>query len=95
VGLYDWDRRKARRNERKNGVTFAEAETVFLDPNRLEMIDELHSAYEPRTVTIGWSSLGRLLVVITSEGGHDRSPRIISAWRATKRERNAYVRRRR
>jgi uncharacterized DUF497 family protein len=93
VGLYDWDRRKARRNERKNGVTFAEAETVFLDPNRLEMIDELHSAYEPRTVTIGWSSLGRLLVVITSEGGH-RPPRIISAWRATKRERNAYVRRR-
>ena len=94
MGLYDWDRRKARRNERKNGVTFPEAETVFLDPDRLEMIDELHSAYEPRTVTIGWSSLGRLLVVITSEGGH-RPPRIISAWRATKRERNAYVRRRR
>jgi hypothetical protein len=93
VGIYDWDRRKARRNERKNGVTFPEAETVFLDPDRLEMIDEPHSEYEPRTVTIGWSSLGRLLVVITSEGG-PRPPRIISAWRATKRERNAYVRRR-
>ena len=93
MGLYRWDRRKARRNERKNGITFPEAETVFLDPNRLEMPDERHSTYEPRTVTIGWSSLGRLLVVISSEGGQ-RPPRIISAWRATKRERNAYVRRR-
>lgn len=93
MGLYDWDRRKARRNELKNGVTFPEAQTVFLDPNRLEMADELHSEYEPRYVTIGWSSLGRLLVVITSEGGH-RPPRIITAWRATKRERNAYIQRR-
>ena len=93
MGLYDWDRRKARRNERKNGVAFPEAETVFLDPDRLEMPDERHSMYEPRSVTIGWSSLGRLLVVITSEGGH-RPSRIISAWRATKRERDAYVRRR-
>jgi len=40
----------------------------------------------------GWSSLGRLLVVITSEGGR-RPPRIISALRATKSERNAYARR--
>jgi uncharacterized DUF497 family protein len=92
MGLYEWDRRKARRNEWKNGVTFPEAETVFLDPNRLEMFDERHSEYEPRTVTIGWSTLSRLLVVITSEGGR-RPARIISAWRATKRERNAYARR--
>jgi Uncharacterized protein conserved in bacteria len=93
MGLYDWDRRKARLNELKNGVTFPEAQTVFLDPTRLEMVDELHSEHELRYVTIGWSSLGRLLVVITSEGG-PRPPRIISAWRATKRERNAYSQRR-
>ncbi|HEU6440385.1 MAG TPA: BrnT family toxin [Terriglobales bacterium] len=92
MGLYDWNRRKARQNAWKNDVTFPEAETVLLHPDRLEMFDEIHSEYEPRTVTIGWSNLGRLLVVITSEGGR-RRPRIISAWRATKRERNAYVRR--
>jgi hypothetical protein len=90
MGLYEWDRLKARRNAWKHRVTFAEAETVFLDPNRLEMTDETHSMEESRTVTIGWSSVGHLLVVITSEHGH-RPPRIISARRATKRERNAYA----
>jgi uncharacterized DUF497 family protein len=92
MGLYGWDRRKARWNASRHGVTFAEAETVLLHPDRFEIFDDDHSDYEPRTITIGWSCLGRLLVVITSEGGR-RRPRIISAWRATKRERNAYVRR--
>ena len=54
--------------------------------------DELHSDEEPRFKTIGQSDLGRILVVITSEDGVQ--PRIISVWRASKRERDAYQRRR-
>jgi hypothetical protein len=50
----------------------------------------LHSTDEPRFITVGRSSMGRLLVVVTSDGGP--GPRIISARRATKRERDAYAR---
>jgi uncharacterized DUF497 family protein len=49
---------------------------------RITLIDE------PRLMVIGFSDDGRLLVVITSQGGR-RLP-IISAWRATKRERREY-----
>jgi uncharacterized DUF497 family protein len=54
--------------------------------------DELHSAEEPRFKSIGYSDLGRILVVVTSDDGIQ--PRIISAWRVSKRERDAYQRRR-
>ena len=91
---FDWDDAKERANIRSRGISFAEAETVFQDDDRLEMVDEAHSQDEPRQITIGFSSKGRLLVVITSERD-PLSPRIISAWRATKRERDAYSRRRR
>jgi uncharacterized DUF497 family protein len=44
---------------------------------------------EERVKTIGWSSMARIIVVITSEGGP--RPRIISARRASKRERDEYL----
>ena len=91
VGLYDRDSEKERINVWKHGVTFLEAETVVDNPSSRTRYDVEHSMRESRFITVGWSSLGRLLVVITSEGGP--RPRIISAWRATKRERDAYARR--
>jgi uncharacterized DUF497 family protein len=51
-------------------------------------VDLAHSNVEARMRIVGWSNLGRLLVVIVSASGH--RPRIISARRATKRERHAY-----
>ena len=89
---YTWDLDKERINVRKHGVSFAEAATVFDDESRLERPDWSH-ADEERLVSTGWSRTGRLLTVVTSERDHE-SPRIISAWRATKRERDAYARRR-
>jgi uncharacterized DUF497 family protein len=59
-----------------------------------EIPDDLHSPDEPRTLTIGLSNRNRCLVVVTSYR-NVQLPRIISAWRATKRERNEYERRRR
>ena len=95
MGFYEWDPVKALYNELRRGISFDEAETVFLDRWRLMMPDDRHSTdKEARMITIGWSGRGRLLGVITSwEDG--RRPRIISARRATKRERDEYVRRRR
>ena len=91
MGLYDWNREKERINVWKHGVSFLEAESVLDNPSSSTRHDELHSIREHRFITVGWSAMGRLLVVVTSNGG--RRPRIISAWRATKRERDAYARR--
>ena len=91
VELYDRDSRKERISVRKRGITFDEAESVVDNPSSRTRYDVLHSIDEPRFITVSWSIMGRLLVEVTSDGGP--RPRIISARRATKRERNAYVRR--
>ena len=85
---FEWDRRKAASNRRKHGVSFEEASTVFGDPLAAIFDDEEHSEGELREVLIGHSADGRLLVVSFTERA-DRI-RVISAWRATKRERRDY-----
>ena len=89
---YTWDPEKEAINVRKRGVSFDEAKTVLHGRLAIAWFDEAHSQHEPRFRTIGYSALGQLLVVVTSDDGVQ--PRIISAWRATKRERDAYERRR-
>jgi uncharacterized DUF497 family protein len=83
--LFEWDPEKARANERKHGVTFEEAATVFFDPLSETYGDPRHSAPEARELTRGISSRGALLVVAHAE--RDGRVRIISARRATARER--------
>jgi uncharacterized DUF497 family protein len=51
--------------------------------------DTAYSIHEERVKLISWSSMGRVLVVIVSIRG--LTPQIISARRATKRERDAYI----
>jgi hypothetical protein len=91
VERYGWNQGKERINVRKRGITFDEAESVVDNPSSRTRHDVLHSIDEPRFITVGWSFMGRLLIVVASDGGP--GPRIISARRATKRERDACVRR--
>ena len=89
MGLeFEWDPKKAKDNFRKHRVRFEEAATVFADPLSLTIDDPLHSRTEARFVTMGSSFKGRLLVVIHADRG--RRIRIISARKATPRERRAY-----
>lgn len=83
---YEWDDRKARSNLEKHGVDFADAVSVLEDELALTIPDE--EADERRFITIGEDSLRRIVVVIFTERA-DRI-RIISARRATKREREQY-----
>jgi len=86
---FGWDRAKARVNRTKHGVNFEEAVTVFADPLSLTVPDEAHARVrEDRFATIGVSNRGRLLVVIHSDVGD--AVRIISARRATRREKRDY-----
>jgi hypothetical protein len=85
---YGRDPAKEAENVRLHSVTFDDAIVALRDPFKIEWFDEVHSADEPRFITIGRDLRGRLLAVVTSNGG--LGSRIISARRATKRERNAY-----
>ena len=85
---FEWDPAKARINERKHGISFEEATTVFADTLSLTVPDESHSYKELRFVTIGESHFGNLIVVIHVDRGS--RIRIISARRATRRERGQY-----
>jgi uncharacterized DUF497 family protein len=85
---FEWDADKAVRNLGKHGVSFQEAATVFGDPLAVTYFDPDHSKDEDRFLTFGHSSIGRLLVVSHTDRG-DRT-RIISARRATRKERKSY-----
>jgi hypothetical protein len=85
---FDWDPNKARTNEAKHGVSFAEAATAFGDPLSLTVPDPDHSEGEARFILVGLSYRGRLVVVAHAEA--DDNVRIISARLATTAERRFY-----
>ena len=89
VVLLEWEPRKARANLAKHGVDFHEAGTVWDDPLATTFPDPEHSIEEPRLTTIGASVSGRILVVAHTDRG--RAIRVISARRATPRERKFYA----
>ena len=85
---FTWDPQKAATNLRKHKVGFPEAATAFADPLSLTIPDPDHSVGEERFVLIGQSERRRLVVVAHVERGD--LIRIISARRATRRERKTY-----
>jgi hypothetical protein len=85
---FEWDPPKAEANLRAHGVSFAEAVTVLEDDFALTREDPA-AVDEPRFVTLGLSNLGNLLVVVYTYRDPD-AIRLISAWKANKRQREAY-----
>jgi uncharacterized protein len=84
-----WDPEKDRRNRALKGIGFDEAATVLDDPFVRGWSDETHSFGEARTVFIGLSTIGRLLVVVVAED-RQGTMRVVTARRASKRERHEY-----
>lgn len=87
---FDWNNQKAKINERKHGVSFEEAQTVFYDENARLRYDSDHSLDEERYILLGISSLLRLLVVCHAYREGEGSIWIISARKATKQEIKQY-----
>jgi uncharacterized DUF497 family protein len=85
---FTWDPGKERRNKQAHGIGFQEATSVFGDALAVTVPDADHSVGEERSLTLGQSSSGRLLVVCHTEQGD--TIRIISARPATARERKDY-----
>lgn len=91
---FEWDPAKALVNARKHEVTFDQAATVFLDALALTVYDRQNSGPgEERWFTLGFDARGSLLAVAhtyQTTGPARARVRIISARKATKRERRSY-----
>ena len=88
---FEWDLRKAETNRRKHGIDFDSAARVFFDPLRKTVIEgDEHG--ETRWRTIG--EIGGIFIALVSHTSHEEGEieviRIISARKATRRERRAY-----
>ncbi len=83
---FEWDSFKAASNLKKHNVDFADA-TAVLDDDLALTIRE-HVSGEERFVTLGMDALSRLSVVVYTWRGDNI--RIISARKATPRERHQY-----
>ena len=90
---FEWDPKKALENKRKHGVSFDEAETVFVDDFAILIDDPDHSDKEDRFLLLGLSAKLRTLVVSHCYRKADDLIRIISARKATRAERETYNRR--
>ena len=86
-----WDPIKDVTNKKKHHVSFEDAVTTFLDKNALRIFDNDHSEYEDRWILLGLSHSLKLLVVIHLVVNED-TIRIISARKASKDEKNSYLR---
>ncbi len=88
---FEWDEAKNRRNIHKHGFSFPVAKTLFSLPH-LVCLDERESYGEDRWLAIG--CIGPVIgVVVFTERGDDqgnRSIRIISARKASAREKELY-----
>jgi uncharacterized DUF497 family protein len=87
---FEWDEAKHRANKRKHGISFDEAETVFLDAHARLKVSADHPDDECRFLLMGISNKSRLLVVVHTWLEDDRMVRIISARKATNKERFQY-----
>ncbi len=83
---FQWDKSKARQNETKHGVSFADTFAVFEDPNALTLAQFVGG--EERHVTVGMDAFGRVLVVVYTWRGENI--RIVSARKATRTEVRQY-----
>jgi len=87
---FEWDERKNRENQRKHGVSFEEARSVFFDQQAVEFYDDEYGDTEDRFLLLGVSAKLRILMVChcLRQGGD--VIRIISARKATGKEQREY-----
>ena len=84
--VFEWDPKKAETNRRKHQIEFVDAVIVFDDDRGITLVDE-HPT-EERYITFGMDAQGHVLAVSYAIRGD--SIRIISARKATARERAQY-----
>lgn len=87
---FEWDEEKNKKNIRKHGVSFEEAQTVFLDDYARIFPDTAHSGDEEKFIIIGMSQRFRILMVCHCLRCGGNVVRIISARKADSMEAKGY-----
>jgi uncharacterized protein len=87
---FEWDPVKAGANQKKHGVSFEEAQSVFSDERARLIDDPDHSDDEERFILLGLSGSLRVLVVVHCYRAEGNTIRIISARKATREEQRHY-----
>ena len=87
---FEWDQAKAASNQKKHGVSFEEARSIFYDEFAVQFFDDENSGSEDRFLMLGFSDEARLLIVCHCEREKGNVIRIISARKATKKEGKYY-----
>ena len=85
-----WVHKKSASNQKKHGVSFEEAATVFYDEDALEFHDPDHSQSEDKFFLLGLSAQARVLVICHCVRESESVIRIISARKAAKQESKKY-----
>jgi uncharacterized DUF497 family protein len=85
---FEWDETKNKSNRTKHGIWFEEAQSAFEDPNSRLFVDDFSD--EDRFILVGRSAHSGLLVVVHCFRDDDQIIRIISARKATKKEKIFY-----
>ena len=88
---FEWDDLKATSNLEKHKVSFEEARSVFFDEYAQQFFDAESSYEEDRFLMLGKSSKSRTLIVVHCERDDGSTIRIISARKATSKERKFYL----
>ncbi len=88
---FEWDVQKEKTNLRKHGISFKEAQSVFLDDEALLIHDPDHSEDEDRFVLLGVSHKIRLLLVCHCYRENNQIIRIFSARKADREETRVYL----
>ena len=90
--IFEWDSEKNKSSVDKHEVSFEKAREVFEDPLHLSVLDERFSYFEERWITMGQTHNGDILVVahLYVVDQEDEKVRIISARKATVKERKEY-----
>lgn len=87
---FEWDDAKNELNFEKHDVWFELAQTIWADNKSVEFYDSEHSENEERYIRVGISQKFNVLLVVFCENADDKTVRIISARKATKKEREQY-----
>ena len=83
---FEWNAQKASANQKRHGVSFEEARTVFLDEHAKLIDDPDHSEVEDRFVLLGLSSTLKVILVCHCYREQGNVIRIISARKASRHE---------
>lgn len=88
---FEWDPNKNEINKKKHGLSFETAKEVFYDEFAILFDDPDHSIDEDRFLIIGATRTEQICIVSHCYRDAEDTIRIISARRATKNERQAYL----